>query len=337
MKLGNFDIGQKAFLIAEIGNNHNGDFETAKKLIIEAAKAGADAVKFQTFNPDLYVDKKLPIVAHAKGVYKTQHERLQSIRLTEVHYYELKKLSDEQGVIFCSTPFDTESADFLDKIVPFFKVASGDLTNVPLLKHVAAKGKPVIISSGMGNEKEIQRAINIFPKESLVLLHCVARYPTPSEEANMLSIPFLRKRFNVPVGYSDHTIGLTACRVAAAMGAVVIEKHFTLDKSQSMGDHVLSADPGDLAELVMEIRDIEKTLGAYGKPVDNQKDAARVMRRSLYARVNIKKGDEITLENIVPLRPPDGIPAEAVEDLTGKTSLLDIKEGTCLKYEMFSD
>lgn len=335
MKLGNFEIGKKVFILAEIGNNHNGNFQIAKELVIKAAKAGANGVKFQTFNPDLYVAKNFKIFSHVKGIHPTQYERLKSIQLSHSQYYELKSLADKHGIIFSSTPFDEDSADFLDEIVPFFKLASGDLTNLSLLKHIATKGKPVVLSTGMGNTSEIRRAINEFPKVSVILLHCVARYPTPIEEANVLSIPYLRDEFSIPVGYSDHTIGLTACKTAVSLGAVLIEKHFTLDKNQSTGDHKFSADPVDLAELVTQVRDVEKALGVYGKPIENQMEAIKRMRRSMYARVDIHAGTTITPDMIVALRPAGGLPPDELDNIVGKIAKVDIKKDTLISKKMF--
>lgn len=336
MKIGNFESKGKIFILAEIGSNHNGDFNLAKMLVEEAANSGADGVKFQTFNPDTIVHKDLPIFPSARGIYKTQHERLSALKLEYEQFKKLKKLANKLGVLFLSTPFDEDSTDFLDEIVPFYKVSSGDIANIPLLKHIAGKRKPVILSTGMANEKEIEKAMDIFPKENIILLHCVALYPTPIEKANLLSIPYLREKYNIPVGYSDHTIGLAACKIAAALGAILIEKHFTLDKNQPIGDHKISMDPADLADLVKEVRNIEKALGVYGKPIESEKEAAKIMRRSLYARTYIPKGATVSSNMIVALRPASGLLPEELENLVGKVAQIDIKKGTLLTKEMFA-
>jgi len=335
MKLGNFEIGKKAFIIAEAGNNHNGDFETAEKLVHEASKAGADAVKFQTFNPDLYVDPTLKTIAHVKGASNTQHERLMTLKLEYDEFRALKELADKLDILFLSTPFDEDAVNFLDELVLAFKVASGDLTNIPLLRRIASKGKPVILSTGMGDETEIEQALDIFDRENTVVLHCVARYPTPLDGANMLSIPYLRDRLQIPIGYSDHSIGLTTCKVAATLGAVVIEKHFTLDKEQPIGDHKLSMDPDDLSELIKEVRDIELSLGRYAKPVDAEKETAKVMRRSLFASNDIVKGTLLSAEMLVALRPGCGIPTAERDNIVGKIATTDIKKDSLLTREMF--
>lgn len=336
MKLGNnIEIGNKAFIIAEIGTNHNGDFELAKKMLKEAASAGADGVKFQTFNPDNLIHKALPAFSLVKNFFKTQYERIASLQFTYSQFRELKSLADEVGVIFLSTPFDEDAVEFLDEVVPFYKVASGDINHIVLLRRIAVKNKLVILSTGMANEEEIQKAIDIFPKEKVILLHCVSHYPTPLERANLLSISYLRDTFKVPVGYSDHTVGLVACKVAASLGAVIIEKHFTLDKSQAIGDHRLSMDSADLACLVQEVRDIEKIRGGYGKPIESERSVAKIMRRSLYAKMDIPQGVKISKDMIAILRPADGLPPEEFDNLLGKTTITGIKKDALLTMEMF--
>jgi N,N'-diacetyllegionaminate synthase len=336
MKIGDFNVGNKAFIVAEIGNNHNGDFETAKMLVREAARAGADAVKFQTFDPDKIVHKDVAPPAHARGVHKTQRERLASIALDHDEYEALAQLASSVGVVFLSTPFDEDSVEFLDKLVPAFKIASGDVTNIPLLKLVAKKRKPVIISTGMATDDEIQDAVDLFPREDVILLHCIAQYPTPIGEANLKSIPYLHKKFNVLSGYSDHTIGLSACKTAIALDAVLIEKHFTWDKTQPVGDHKLSMDPNDLVELVKDVRQIESLLGSYGNPLQGEKEARRIMRRSLYASRDIKAGEIISDDMCIALRPADGMEPKEIYNIYGKIAVVDIPKDGLLKPEMFA-
>jgi N,N'-diacetyllegionaminate synthase len=337
LQLGDNRIGDRIFVLAEIGNNHNGDFQTAKSLVEEAVDAGADGVKFQTFNPDLYVERNLPTPPHVQGIHKTQYERLKSIQLTRSEYYSLRELADARGIIFSSTPFDIESVDFLNDLVPFFKIASGDLTNIPLMEHVATKDKPVVLSTGMANDSEIQNAVDIFDRDKLILLHCVALYPTPIEQANVLGITYLQEKFGLPVGHSDHMIGIGACKVAASLGAVFLEKHFTLDKDQPIGDHKLSSDPKELAQLVQEVREIELMRGIYGKPVDNQKESSMILRRGLYARESIKKGEPFRSDNVVALRPPVGILAENIDQVLSGVAAVDIKKDASLTLEMIAE
>ena len=337
MEFNDFIIGKKAFILAEIGNNHNGDFNQARQMVIEAAKAGADGVKLQTFTPEKLVHKDSQVLPAAQsGKHKTQYDRLNDLKLTHGQFIELRNVASKLGVIFLSTPFDEESVDFLEELVPFYKVSSGDLNNTPLLKHIASKRKPVLLSTGMANEEDIHKALNVFNKKHLVLLHCVSRYPTPLEEANLLSIPFMKDKFNVPVGYSDHTIGLTACMIATSLGAVIIEKHFTLDKNNPIGDHRLSMDPTDLKTLVYEVNQIKKSLGTYGKPIASEKEAATMLRRSLYAKINIPRGTTLKTEMIVALRPAHGLPPEELNNLVGMVSNQDIKKDTLITKRMLN-
>lgn len=336
MKISNFEVGKKVIIIAEIGNNHNGDFQIAKRLIKEAANCGADGVKFQTYNPDLYVLKTMPVVAHAKGEFKTQHERLTNLALSKEQYLELKEFAKENDLMFSSTPFDDESVDFLENLIDFYKISSGDNTNIPLIKKIAEKGKPVVLSTGMASMQDIQKALCYFSRENIVLLHCVAKYPVPMNETNLLSILYLKEKLGIPIGYSDHSIGLTACEIATALGAVMIEKHFTLDKSQSAGDHKLSAEPADFAALVDKIRNIEDALGVYGLSIKNQIETAKILRRSLYARVGIPKGSIITEDMVVALRPPGGISSADKEFVVGKITKIDILKDTKLSWDMLA-
>ena len=335
MQVGNFKSKHKTFVVAEIGTNHNGDFQLAKELIRQVAATGADGVKFQTFSADSFIHKDLMVIPHARGIHKTQYERILSLQFNYNQFGELKRLSDELGVIFISTPFDKEAVGFLEDIVPFYKVASGDITNIPLLKHIASKQKPILLSIGAANDEEIEKVLKIFPKENVVLLHCVCNYPTPIEEANLNSIPYLREKFNVQIGYSDHTIGLNACKIAISLGAVIIEKHFTNDKNQPIGDHKISMDFTDLEELLKETRLIETALGVYGKPIDREKNARRLLRRSLYAKVDIDKGTKLTEKMIAFLRPSDGLAPDKLKNIVDKIAKENVKKNTLLSEEMF--
>ncbi|MEW6172010.1 MAG: N-acetylneuraminate synthase family protein [Bacillota bacterium] len=332
MRINGFEIGKSCFIIAEIGNNHEGDFETAKMLVEQAAEAGVNAVKFQTLRAE-------------KLVARSEEQRfLQLIKfeLSNDQYRELAALSKSKGLIFISTPFDFESADMLDELVPVFKIASGDLTNHALIDHVARKDKPVFLSTGMGTDEEIAEALETIKsastiplKEKVVLLHCISSYPTPIDQANLLSIPYLRERFNVLTGYSDHTLGALACQTAVALGACVIEKHFTYrKKDQVFRDHHLSLEPGEMAELVENIRQIEKSLGQPLKGVmDCERANQEPMRRSVAARRALRAGEIITRESITFLRPANGIPARHWLSVIGRRVLRDIQEGMILREE----
>ncbi|MBN1493457.1 MAG: N-acetylneuraminate synthase family protein [Candidatus Omnitrophica bacterium] len=322
---------------AEVGNNHNGDINKAKEMIRRAADAGAHAVKFQMIHPETLVHPDLLTVAHAKGLHATQLERLKSICLQDSAIVELYECAQKNNIIFLSTPFDERAVDVLDPFVPAFKVSSGDITHIPLLKHIASKKKPVILSTGMASHNEIKKACSIFRGVEVMLLHCVTQYPTPDSSAHLLRIPYLQEHFKIPVGYSDHVCGISASVYAAVLGATFIEKHFTLDKTLPRGDHALSADPDDLRKLVSEIGRIERMKGICDNAISSEEAAnRRVMRRSLYAAKGIEKGERITREAIAVLRPEDGLSPDGSDRLIGKTARVAIQEGTVLKREMFT-
>jgi sialic acid synthase SpsE len=334
MKIGSRDIKESVFIIAEIGANHEGDFDTACMLIEKAAQAGADAVKFQTYRAE-------------RLVAATEAGRRAHFRRMELSYEEFGRLADAaagQGVEFLSTPFDFESADVLDGLVPAFKVASGDLTNLPFIEHLARKGKPLLISTGMGEAEEIAQVTdlvraNLSPgqplEERLVLLHCVSSYPTPPEEAHLRAIPYLAGAFRVPVGYSDHTLGTLACEAAVALGARIIEKHFTYRKEgQTFRDHALSADPADMTDLVKRIRAIEVLLGESGKGLGRAEAPNRVpMRRSLAARGDIPQGAVLLAEMITFLRPATGLEPRLWRDVLGRKARRAISAGHIIGEE----
>ena len=336
MRIGPFEIGDgRTFVTAEIGSNHNGSFDTALALVRAAKEAGADAVKFQTYRAELLIDPSVPTMAHVRGVHKTQLERFKSLQFTEDQWCTLAQTAEALGLVFFSTAFDPLSADFLDSIVPAFKIASGDLTNIPLIRHVARKGKPVVLSTGMGTVEEIQGAVHEVPRDRLALLHCVASYPAPLDEANLRAIPYLASEFpGVPVGYSDHTMGITACLGAVALGAVMIEKHFTHDKTQPIGDHKLSADHEEFARLVREVRALESALGTLSKGVEVcETRMLTVMRRGLAAACTIPAGTAISGDMLVALRPLRGVPAYRFDQLVGRRARHDIAPGAFIEYE----
>lgn len=329
MKIGSVDLALRPLVIAEIGANHEGDREAARLLIREAARAGADAVKFQTYKAE-------KIVARTETARFAHFQRL---ALPDQAFVDLAADAQAEGVIFLSTPFDLEAVDLLDPLVPAFKIASGDMTFGPLLERIARTGKPILLSTGMATVDEIQEALNIIQRaaniprdrlgERVVLLHCVSSYPTPPEDANLLAIPELRKRFGVPVGYSDHTLGFVACLAAVALGACVIEKHFTLQKEgRTFRDHQLSADPEDLAMLTASIRSLAQMLGSGDRTAAGS-DAGNkaAMRRSLAARIDIKAGTVITAEHLTCLRPGTGVPPSALDDAIGQIAAEDIATG----------
>jgi len=332
IKIGDIEIGKQTMVIAEIGNNHEGDFDTAKLLVERAAESGVDAVKFQTIRAE-------------KFVASDQKERFNQIKryeLSDGQFAELADLANKRGLLFLSTPFDFDSVDMLDKLVPAFKISSGDLNWYQLLEYIARKGKPILLSTGMSDEDEIAKALETIKSasslplsEQMVLLHCVSSYPVDISEANLFSIAYLREKFGVPVGYSDHTFGILACQAAVALGACVIEKHFTYRKEdQTFRDHALSADPAEMKELVGGIRLIEASLGVKDiRITEGEKQNKQVMRRSLAARKNLSKGDVITVDAITFLRPSTGIPPEKLPSITGRRVARDIAEGNIIHDE----
>jgi len=324
-----FNQFNKVFVIAEIGSNHNGSFDLAKEMIEAAAQAGVDAVKFQTYRAENLITRDIPVFPRARPLgYQTQFDRFRDLEFSQDQFHELAGYAHKNKIIFLSTPFDLNSVDLLDPLVPAFKIASADLINFQLLRYVASKNKPVILSTGQAVVEEIDSAIAIFSSQQVSLLHCVSAYPTNDAQANLLSIPFLRSRYKINVGYSDHTIGTLACLAAVALGAIIIEKHFTFDKTQPFGDHVLSADPIDLRLLIQDIRRLEKMLGSEKKFCQDCESFSKTnLRRSLHAQVDISAGTIIKNEMIVSVISGKGIPANYIDQIIGKKILNNLCKG----------
>jgi N,N'-diacetyllegionaminate synthase len=298
-----------------------------------AAACSVDAVKFQTYRAEHYVSTVQP----------ERRERAKKFQLTYDTFRELAKVARESQVIFFSTPLHTDDADFLDEIAPIFKVSSGDLTHLSLIRHIAAKGKPIIISTGLGTREEIQAAIDAVlevrpgagDQGELLLLHCIAAYPAPIEEVNLANITWLRDTFSLPIGYSDHTLGTKACELAVALGAVVLEKHFTYRKeNQLFHDHAISADPTDMRQLVASVRQAEIYLGHRERQRGNAEEKMRLnMRRSVGAAADIPAGVPIHKEWLTYLRPAWGLPADQLGSLIGKRLRRSVPEGDLIKAE----
>jgi N,N'-diacetyllegionaminate synthase len=312
-------MNNKVIIIAEAGVNHNGDYDNAKKLIQAASNAGADYVKFQTFKADKLVSKDAKKadyqIANTKQGGDTQYEMLKKLEIPEAWHYYLIKYANECGIKFLSTGFDEQSIDFLDSLnIDIFKVPSGEITNKPYLEHIAKKRKPIIISTGMSTIEEIGEAINILnenkiSKEDITILHCNTEYPTPMKDVNLLAMNSIKKQFSIKVGYSDHTMGIEVPIAAVALGARVIEKHFTLDKQMEGPDHKASLDPDELKEMVKAIRNIELALSGDGikKPSESESKNITVARKSIYLNKDLSRGHLITEEDLIALRPGDGI------------------------------
>lgn len=326
----------RTWIVAEIGVNHEGNEDVAVDLIRKAAAAGADAVKFQTYVPEHYISIE-------------QSERLERVRrfcLTRDAFKRLAKIATEEKVIFFSTPLHSSDVDFLDKIAPLFKISSGDLTYLELIRHAAGKGKPLIISTGAGNENEIGAAIeaamsarpDIAKQGNLMLMHCVCAYPTSDKEANLRNISWLKKKFELPVGYSDHTLGTKACELAVAAGAVSLEKHFTYRKEdQDFHDHHISADPSDLRQLVDAVRNAETYLGKTNRiRSEAEKDILENMRRSLATVRALKSGYILTRNDLTSVRPAWGIEPNRLEDVIGKSLVNDLAKGAILQNKYLS-
>ena len=329
---------QPAFVIAEAGVNHNGNVDLAFQLVDAAIAAGADAVKFQTFIASEVITAQAVKAEYQKqttGEQESQLEMVQRLELSFGDFRKLKMYCDDQGITFLSTPFDFKSVDFLDGLgVVAFKIASGDLTNHPLLRHVAAKGRPVILSTGMSDMDEVRDALAVLHDVDVILLQCVTNYPAAAEDINLRAMLSMKSAFDVNVGYSDHTLGIEVALAAVALGACVIEKHFTLDKNFAGPDHRASLEPEEFKAMVEGIRKVEASLGNGQKvPAASEAANAAVARRSIVAARDISKGTLITSAEIAFKRPGTGLPPGMVDQILGKTARVDVKAGTLLKLE----
>lgn len=302
-------------IIAEAGVNHNGSVELAREMINKAKEAGVDYIKFQTFIPEKLVSKhasKANYQIDNTGNNESQLEMLKSLALTNEQFIELKSYCDSIGIGFISTPFDLSSLDFLSKLnMDFWKVPSGEITNLPYLEKIAETGMDVVLSTGMCDLSEINAAIEVLENKgskNITLLHCNTQYPTPIEDVNLNAMNTIRLATKKEVGYSDHTVGILIPIAAAAMGATVIEKHFTLDKNMVGPDHKSSLDPTELKEMVKAIRNIEVALGSGIKtPSDSEVQNISAARKSIVAKRNINAGEVFTEDNITVKRPGSGI------------------------------
>ena len=323
------------FVIAEAGVNHDGGLEKAVRLVEVAVEAGADAVKFQTFKAERLVTAsaaKADYQVRATGSSEPQAQMLRRLELADDDHRELMRQCDRHGILFLSTPFDDGSVDLLaDLGVEAFKIASGDVTNFPLLIHIASKGKPVILSTGMSSLGEVEAAVRTLEQagtRELALLHCVSNYPAEPGDANLRAMETMARAFRVPVGYSDHTLGIEVTLAAVALGACVVEKHFTLDRTLPGPDHHMSLEPDELATLVHGIRTVEAALGD-GRKVAAASEArtAAVARRSLVARCDIPKGTVLTEDQVVIQRPASGLPPSMLSQLCSRRLRVDRRAG----------
>ena len=331
--------GHSCFVIAEAGVNHNGDLGLARRLIDAAADAGADAIKFQTFKADRLVTATAPKAEYQKaatGTEESQHAMLRRLELSEAAHAELQVHAGQRGLIFLSTPFDEESADLLAAMqLPAFKISSGELTNLPFLEHVARLGKPLLVSTGMATIKEVRDAVSIIGGAPLALLQCVSNYPAQPADTNLRAMQTMRAEFGVPVGYSDHTLGNDIALAAVALGACIVEKHLTLDRTLPGPDHAASAEPAELAALIRGIRAVESALGdGVKQPAASEAGVAAVARRSLVAARDIAAGETLDATAIRALRPGGGLPPGQRASLLGLRTRTPIAAGTAFTLEM---
>ncbi|NUM25125.1 MAG: N-acetylneuraminate synthase family protein [Candidatus Buchananbacteria bacterium] len=346
IKIGNKFVGQDAptFFIAEIGNNHNGDYYLAKKSIEEAVKAGADAVKIQKRTvKDVFARELLEKPQTKDQIYgKTYGEYRQRLELNDDDIVKLKQYADELGVIFFATPFDKISADFLESIgSDLYKIASFDVTNLPLLEHVAKKGKPIILSVGMSDWDEVDEAVETILKynDQLIIKHCVSVYPTPDEKINLTTMTKLRERYNpLPIGYSGHEQDILPTLAAVALGAKTIERHFTLDKHLPGPDHAtVSIEPEEFKSMVDSARRIEKALGdGLSKLLEDELKAREKHGKSIVSATDIKAGQVITPEMVTIKSPGYGLKPNMVGQLIGKTAKVDIESDSVITKELIN-
>lgn len=321
-------------IIAEAGVNHNGDFETAKRLILAAKEAGADIVKFQTANVDSLVSEFAEMADYQRkntGKVESQREMLQKILLPYNAFFKLSDFCEKNGIKFLSTPFDIESIKFLSGFrVNVWKVPSGEITNYPYLVEIAKTGQPIILSTGMSTLDEIGEAIELLQKKGcgkITLLHCTTEYPTPYQHVNLNAMITLRERFGLDIGYSDHTLGIDIPIAAVALGAVIIEKHFTLSREMEGPDHKASLEPDELKRMVQSIRNLEKALGnGVKQPTDEEEKNAMVARKSIIAGKNIQKGEYLTEENLTTKRPGTGISPMKWNEILGTRAIRDFRK-----------
>ena len=325
-------------VIAEAGVNHNGSLDMAKKLVAAAAAAGADVVKFQTFNTDLCISpetKKADYQVEQTGAKGTQYEMVKGLELGYEDFCELQAECSRCGVVFNSSAFDLESVDFLHGLkVPFWKIPSGELTNLPFLRKVAKYGEPVVMSTGMATLSEVKAAYQVFrdngvAERDITVLQCHTDYPTRFEDVNLLAMNLLRREFpNSDVGYSDHSVGIEVCIGAVALGAQVVEKHFTLDRTLPGPDHSASLEPAELTSMISAIRNIECALGEETKkPTPSEAKIKLVARKSIVAARHISAGNVLTEQDLAVKRPGDGVNPMRWDEFVGKIAHRDYEEG----------
>lgn len=345
MKLGDKEVKDFSipYVIAEIGANHNGDMDLAREMIDSAKSCGCDAVKFQSWTPDSLIsqeeyDRNQHYEDSPKKHFGSLKAMVERYFLSEDKHWELKEYCEKIGIEFCSTAFSNKEADLLEVMnVQFYKIASMDINNIRLLRHIASKNKPILLSTGMSTLSEIENAINVIESvgnSNIILLHCISIYPPKYEDVHLNNIPMLRQTFGYPVGFSDHTIGVSIPLASVVLGTCVIEKHFTLDKDMEGWDHEISADPLEMKTIVAEAGNIYKSLGGYRRIVSNaEEEKKKKFRRSIVTARNLKAGHIIKEEDINFKRPGTQIPPDMKEYVLGRKLLRDVSADDLLKWE----
>jgi len=343
IKIGKRSIGKSypCFVIAEAGVNHNGQIKLAKKLIDAAITAGADAVKFQTFKPEELATKTAGVANYAKrnlGKSIDQLTLLKNVILQYEDFKILKKYCDDKGIIFLSTPHSFDAIDFLDELVPAYKFGSGDITNLPSLEYAAGKHKPMILGTGMATLQDVKEAIRVIKttgNDQIIALHCTTNYPCPLEEVNLRAMITMQQELDCLVGYSDHTSGITVPIMSTAFGAVILEKHLTLDKNLPGPDHKASLEPDEFTQMVIEIRNAEKALGSFEKkPTSSEKNMMSLVRKSIVANQDIKPGTVISHTMLSFKRPGIGLPPAQMENIIGKKAKHPIAKDEIIRFDM---
>lgn len=344
LHIGSREIGPDAsvYVIAELSANHNKDFETAVRTIHAAKEAGADAVKLQTYTPDTITlasgRDEFRVTGGTLWDGRTLHELYGEAYMPWEWQPKLKKIAEVQGIDLFSTAFDSTAVDFLEQMhVPAYKVSSFELVDIPLIQKMARTGKPLIVSTGMATVQEIDEAVQAAREagaREIALLKCTSAYPAPPEEMNLRTIPEMMRRFDVPVGLSDHTMGIAASVAAVALGACIVEKHLTLSRSVPGPDSAFSLEPDEFKMMVGAVRAAEKALGTVSFGASGKEESSKVFRRSLFAVEDVKKGAVFGANNIRSIRPGHGLHPRHLYEVLGKRAAQDIKRGTPLSWEL---
>ena len=339
------DFKSKIIIIAEAGVNHNGDIDLARRLIDAAAEAGADFVKFQTFKAKNLVSESAMKADYQKKntgeADPSQYKMLKKLELDEAAHIELKAYCETKGIRFLSSAFDEVSIDFLDKLgIEIFKIPSGEITNKPYLQHIAQKGKPIIMSTGMADLEEVKAAIAVLlgeklNKKKITVLHCNTEYPTPMEDVNLKAMLTIQNELDVKVGYSDHTLGIEIPIAATALGAIVIEKHFTLDRNMPGPDHKASLEPAELKSMITAIRNVELAFSGTGIKTasDSERPNISVARKSIHLKARTASGTTLTIDHLVMKRPGSGISPMEIDNVIGRTLTVTLEADTLLAWD----